>query len=64
MCIRLKLGNGSMNLAFTPGFKHYTHRLDILRDCTNIVFISSRSNICPRLVPIAIFLVGFGFLVL
>ena len=46
MCIRLRPWNGSMNLAFIPGFKHYTHRLDILRDCTNIVFISSRSNVC------------------
>jgi hypothetical protein len=34
-----KLKTGSMNLAFIPVFKPHTHKLYILRHCTNIVYI-------------------------
>ena len=34
-----KMGKGSLNLTFIPVFNPHTHKLYILRHCTNIVYI-------------------------
>jgi hypothetical protein len=44
MCILHETGERLVNLAFMPVFKPHTHKLDILRHCTNIVYLLKAQN--------------------
>ena len=41
-----KLWKSSVNLTFIPVFKPHTHKLYILRHCTNIFYIYCCTNVC------------------